>query len=206
MLLCTSLFQITYIALVHCVCGQYKDKLEIDHHHHHHINRSIIKTFHENEKWNERIFSFRNSFFFLFIGVERFQTIFRQLEWWLCEDRTLNILDWMSCVTYDDFFYSFIVRVCVHYYKTSLYNLHNHHQHHFVIVGIHLWSLSSPLIINWCQIWLHNTDVKSIQMTESHLSYLRILSSAICLEIIFFKKIEKNKSKRKKQTAPICSF
>lgn len=114
LLLCTSLFQITYIALVHCVCGQYKDKLEIDHHHHHHINRSIIKTFHENEKWNERIFSFRNSFFFLFFGVERFQTIFRQLEWWLCEDRTLNILDWMSYVTYDDFrlFYSFTA-VCM---------------------------------------------------------------------------------------------
>ena len=75
-----------------------------------------------------------------------------------------------------------------------------------IILGIYRWSLSSPLIINWCQIWLHNTDVKSIQMTESHLSYLRILSSAICLEIIFFKKIEKNKSKSKKQTVLICSF
>ena len=117
---------------------------------------------------------------------------------------------WIGChvlhMMISDSFIHSLLCVCVHYYKTSLYKLHNHHQHHFVMVGIYLWSLSSPLIINWCQIWLHNTDVKSIQMTESHLSYLRILSSAICLEIIFFKKIEKNKSKSKKQTVLICSF
>ena len=114
---------------------------------------------------------------------------------------------WIGChvlhMMISDSFIHSLLCVCVHYYKTSLYNLHNHHQHHFgnlsVIIKFTIdYQLVSDMVAQyWCQI--HSNDrITPIIFKDSFISNLSRNN--------FFQKIEKNKSKSKKQTVLICSF
>lgn len=88
---------------------------------------------------------------------------------------------WIGChvlhMMISDSFIHSLLCVCVHYYKTSLYNLHNHHQHHFgnlsVIIKFTIdYQLVSDMVAQyWCQI--HSNDrITPIIFKDSFISNL----------------------------------